>query len=254
MVAYLQAQSLHRWWRSWLNSEESEAERGHDGGKGSPARVVCPTPSCRSIVWVCTLRNAQTLPCRTCGCTYPAEAFPEASRVLPAEIERIWKSVQSLALDSSLQEEGTEALQLIEAANVAIETVGTSGCLRDAGSPLAAYSGLRYQKPGTWWLLNAAVRAGDCRTMAMLCCVPQHVEALTADSPGAAAMFLDWFTGSWADAVINSGLVDLILDMDDCRHGHGHSADSGPLACGPLFPHVYKAVIRVYNKVCIACL
>jgi hypothetical protein len=53
--------------------------------------------------------------------------------------------------------------------------------------------------------------------------------------------------------MITSSLIDLVLDYDDLRHGGGVGVSVLPCgegggSGGPLFPHIYKALIVVYNK------
>ena len=111
--------------------------------------------------------------------------------------------------------------------------------------------GMRSLRPGAWWVLNHAIRLADTQILGVLCSIPTRIEALSLESPDSAAVFQEWYQDSWVHAMISMGLIDLALDIDDLQHcaaaaeggkGGGVGAD------GPMFPHIYKAVIRVYNK------
>jgi hypothetical protein len=131
-----------------------------------------------------------------------------------------------------------------------------------------------------------------------LCTLPPFIQALTPESPDAARVFQEWYETSWASGrmgrmgshvltgfidyarmtvenvltgMIDDGLIDLVLDLDDFRFGHAHiqnradgqggagggggdvgmwpqRASAAPQASGvPLFAHVYRGIIRVYN-------
>ena len=235
MASGLTADALNEWTGSVFTDCGA-----NDVGRASAAVVhaVCPTIGCRQVVWAGERRLACSLPCRRCGQCYPPGMYPETMRpeTVPG-LAHAWALLQD-AEHASVGEEHVQ--QALEAAEEAIRCLAHRPP-QAAGQPSEANAGVRFRRPGTWWLLNTAIRAGNAQALSRLCCLPQFIEALTPNSQNYEDTFSAWFRESWCEGVITGGLAALVLDLDDTRCAYGGGG-------GTLFPCIYKAVIRVYNK------
>ena len=121
-------------------------------------------------------RLACSLPCRRCGQCYPPAMYPETMRPDTAPgLAHAWALLQD-AERASVGE--VHVQQALEAAEEAIRCLAHRPP-QAAGQPSEANAGVRFRRPGTWWLLNTAIRVGNAQALSRLCCLPQFIEALT---------------------------------------------------------------------------